>query len=449
MYKYITTKIILFHFIFIFSLHAWFSFGIKYENCSIDVCDGRSYCSGSRYLIFGKSGFNNAKGTKLAHNIGLGNFLIFWPAAYAFAVLQNREILIYDNSIIGKVCKIVNCNFRLFSEVNGLYDDFPEATVFGFRKWLAGKRSFPKHLYGADGLKECHDWFMTNRSHARCIISVSHCYNKSLYDCLASFSLKSLFSGAFKEDAIKIASSQLIGPNLATKQYILETNYSDNYHSKIKLHCAIHVRNQLPEFEAGNAMKDQNDAIRMYMNASKTLRLIDHLIAMTLATTPDNGAVYVTSDILEMKIELSKRLSQYGFSVYYSEGEIIHSKFVARKLKGEHIHLLNESILKEDGTPFTGRTSKSMNKQDEALDSNDVSVILDWISLSKAITLLSWRNKPPKAAFHSISTFAKSARLLSHSNGYLLIDPSLPIPSKLLSKVNNRTIVNDQLWKSF
>ena len=33
---------------------------------------------------------------------GIGNFLIFFPAAYYFAALTGREILIADDSLIGK-----------------------------------------------------------------------------------------------------------------------------------------------------------------------------------------------------------------------------------------------------------------------------------------------------------------------------------------------------------
>jgi hypothetical protein len=48
---------------------------------------------------------------------GIGNYLIFYPAAYYFAALTGREIVLIDGSLVAEMCGILNCGFPLFSEV--------------------------------------------------------------------------------------------------------------------------------------------------------------------------------------------------------------------------------------------------------------------------------------------------------------------------------------------
>ena len=40
---------------------------------------------------------------------GIGNFLIFYPAAFYFAVLSGRDIVVMDDSLIGEMCRVLHC----------------------------------------------------------------------------------------------------------------------------------------------------------------------------------------------------------------------------------------------------------------------------------------------------------------------------------------------------
>jgi len=51
---------------------------------------------------------------------GIGNFLVFFPSAYYFAMFTNRDIIIMDDSLIGEMCKIMRCGFPLLSEISKL-----------------------------------------------------------------------------------------------------------------------------------------------------------------------------------------------------------------------------------------------------------------------------------------------------------------------------------------
>jgi hypothetical protein len=43
--------------------------------------------------------------------------LVFYPAAYYFAVFTGRDVLIIDDSLLGEMCSILNCGFPKLSEV--------------------------------------------------------------------------------------------------------------------------------------------------------------------------------------------------------------------------------------------------------------------------------------------------------------------------------------------
>ena len=49
--------------------------------------------------------------------------MIFFPSAYYFAALTGRDLLIFDNSVIGEFCKHIVCGFPMVSEMSIAYPD--------------------------------------------------------------------------------------------------------------------------------------------------------------------------------------------------------------------------------------------------------------------------------------------------------------------------------------
>ncbi len=58
-----------------------------------------------KYMLFGGEG------------AGIGNFIIFFPAAFYLAALTGREIIIVDSSLLGEMCRILHCGFPLLSDM--------------------------------------------------------------------------------------------------------------------------------------------------------------------------------------------------------------------------------------------------------------------------------------------------------------------------------------------
>ena len=73
--------------------------------------------------------------------------MIFFPAAYYFAALTGRDLLIFDNSMVGEFCKIVTCGFPMVSEMAVAFPELlgkdqmlkmKSVKVFDFRKHMEG-----------------------------------------------------------------------------------------------------------------------------------------------------------------------------------------------------------------------------------------------------------------------------------------------------------------------
>jgi len=86
---------------------------------------------------------------------GFGNQMIFFSSAYYFAALTGRDLVIFDNSVIGEFCKMITCGFPMVSQMSLAYPEvlgenhiksMKSAKVFDFRKHMEGKESLDKYF---------------------------------------------------------------------------------------------------------------------------------------------------------------------------------------------------------------------------------------------------------------------------------------------------------------
>jgi hypothetical protein len=114
---------------------------------------------------------------------GLGNLLIFFPAAYYFAAFTGRDIIISDNSTIGEMCKIIKCGFPFASQMMLAYPGIltPES-VKNARD--IRKVDMIKHMEGAYiddlvvrawGYKPETDWWVYFVEPVECVAKFTQC----------------------------------------------------------------------------------------------------------------------------------------------------------------------------------------------------------------------------------------------------------------------------------
>lgn len=109
---------------------------------------------------------------------GIGNFLIFYPAAYFFAALTGRDIIIADDSLLGEMCNVLYCGFPHVSQVAAAFPSLVNqekinrirgAKAWDFRRHVSGESLLSDTLIRADGYKYMSGWYMGYNHTDECI----------------------------------------------------------------------------------------------------------------------------------------------------------------------------------------------------------------------------------------------------------------------------------------
>jgi hypothetical protein len=197
-----------------------------------------------KYLLIGGKG------------AGIGNFLIFYPAAYYFAALTGRSILVIDDSLIGEMCKLLVCGFPLYSEVTKAFpsqfqgqmhgENVRGVKVYDFQRHFSREAPLESHtILRADGFKQFSGWYQGSNDSLNCIAKITSCSPTDI-SCHERFAFSRLVHGPFKIDSvISTEEKRLIGVpgNLRHAMMTLPHAYAP------RLDAAIHLRLQFEHFE--------------------------------------------------------------------------------------------------------------------------------------------------------------------------------------------------------
>ena len=191
-----------------------------------------------KYLLVGGNG------------AGIGNFLIFYPSVYYFALLTGRDILIMDDSLIGEMCKSLRCGFPLLSEIAVAYPKLKNEVIrgvntVGFSQHISGENPVHDVLVRGDGYKLMSGWYGGHKNATKCIARVTGCGADDVF-CHDRHALKRLVRGPFYKSSLTTAEEgRVIGvpKNLKHAMITLPHAYSP------RLDAAIHLRTQFMAFE--------------------------------------------------------------------------------------------------------------------------------------------------------------------------------------------------------
>lgn len=186
---------------------------------------------------------------------GIGNFLIFFPAAYYFALLTGREILIDDNSIINEMCSVLTCGFPKYSEVAAAFPSLlggnrfqfaKSAKVYDFHRHIGGEAPLDEHvIIKADGFKYFSGWYMGRNATEECVAKVTGC-DRADIACHDRHALQRLVRGPFIRGSIaEDEEKRIIGVPSNMKHAIMTLPHS----YAPRLDAAIHLRCQFTHFE--------------------------------------------------------------------------------------------------------------------------------------------------------------------------------------------------------
>ena len=209
-------------------------------------------------------------------NTGLGNLLIFFPAAYFFAAFTSRDIIIYDESAFGAMCKAIQCGFPLVSELVNVHPEelkWQEVTFLKRINWKA----FDLHVSGAVnhteiqigpyGFQSKSDWWAYNNVTSKCVRDITGCHIGDVA-CSERYAMQRLIMGPFLSNSSTLIEKQI--QNFPEKFKRSLTTVRHQYFPRIDI--SIHLRNQFYHFEGGNrngSDREYVDEVREWFNSTE------------------------------------------------------------------------------------------------------------------------------------------------------------------------------------
>ena len=130
-----------------------------------------------KYLLVGGAG------------AGIGNFLVFFPAAYYFGVFTGRDLLVIDDSLIGELCSVLQCGFPKYNGVAAAYPGLltpsayramGHAKAYDFHRFIAGQVQYDQSIVQADGYKYMSGWYMDRPHTESCAAVISGCHGRDV-----------------------------------------------------------------------------------------------------------------------------------------------------------------------------------------------------------------------------------------------------------------------------
>jgi len=362
---------------------------------------------------------------------GIGNFLIFYPAAYYFALLTGRDILIIDDSLIAEMCTILTCGYPKFNDVKAAFpailggEAFNQARsvkVFDFHRHFSGEAPLTDiKIVRADGYKFFSGWYLGRNDTEDCIAKLTGCARTDSM-CHDRHALQRLIRGPFKERLTELEEKRIIGVPSNLRHAIMTLPHV----FAPRLDAAIHLRSQFQHFEQlvgpddpgwGDAVKQ----VQSWMNSTDDnagqglFKLIEGKImeqfheikgkadAMKLAQMTNRKLRRLQSDNNIESEEFSGEDTDRIYVYIASDNEIVkeglakyligHANIAVMRVKNnDHIvHAKNIDYLKQAGN-----------------NTGVIDLILDWYALSLSNVVFAWRRDTDL-----ISTFAQSAQRMS------------------------------------
>jgi hypothetical protein len=270
---------------------------------------------------------------------GIGNYLVFYPAAYYFAALTGRviaplflfsfpivyllsrvffpplfffvlifmkDILILDNSLIGEMCSIIHCGFPLYSEAAVAYPMVLPRDGNSVRTVKAGE--FSSHIWRqsliedrvviASGYQYKSGWYGDNEFAHQCIDKLTGCPSED-GSCQDRYALERLVVGPFRTKYRDETLRHIY--HLAGIPHNLRKGMLGLPHAIApRLDAAVHLRCQFSHFEWVVGPDDGN-------SWTDYIKEVDDFLNSTEPGKGMNLFVTVETKILEQYEEIKKR----------------------------------------------------------------------------------------------------------------------------------------------
>lgn len=385
---------------------------------------------------------------------GLGNTLVFYPAAYALAILQGRQIVFTDGTHPAYVCATqINCTVPTSSDMHKKDINFhriigSQRTIkaWDLWRWAGGEDKLDNQVVHATGFLEKTNWFLGNKDMKECVKKLTGCQiNRDMMHCMETVAFESLLSKPFKAEYLNISS--LVG-----EESKINSVFQKTLEERPKFDIGVHVRFQFPHFENHTDPNDPNYAqtVKNLLDTPSTKIQFDNIIwkikheiakmdknknslnhlknTTTIKTETEIAAVNNTNSVLSSSITpIDRKL--LGTKTNTNISSITNQQksiFLASDSEIMKIALADrlESLGYLVNYANTGGIRHSVYFKDKHGDVNQFYAVYDWVSLANSATIIAWRKVAPKFCLQFLSTFALSAQRYLRPPAYVLCDAS-------------------------
>lgn len=344
---------------------------------------------------------------------GIGNLLIFFPAAFYFAAVTGRDIIITDGSVLGGICSIIHCGFPFVSQLQEAFPDIVNSDTLNsavtmkhgdFIKYFEGSFKVDSPVVKTGGFMSKSDWWVWFNSTVHCVQKITGCDLGDVM-CAERHAYQRLIRGPFKAAFTAKEEERIHGVPKHLKHALLTLPHV----YAPRLDAALHLRAQFHHFESQTDANhpEYKKEVSDWLNSSECQSVFSHFedrVSSIIKAKLDDvhnspgskkikdtkAYIYIASDNEQVKDALEAYL---------------HEKVQARNASynNETVHFMKvdaKSIAHvKDYNRFKAMT------QDEGL----LDLVFDWYALSLANTVLAWR----KGGTNMLSTFVHSAQKVS------------------------------------
>ena len=178
---------------------------------------------------------------------------MFFPAAYYFAALTGRDILVKDESLIGELCKVLACGFPFASQIAATFPSIMDkyaldhargVKTYDFHRHFSGEISIDDTIVEAHGFKYLSGWYVSYNRTELCISQLTGCKAEDI-SCHDRHALQRLIRGPFKSRFTAAEESKIVGVPDNLKHGIMTLPHA----FAPRLDAAVHLRSQFRHFE--------------------------------------------------------------------------------------------------------------------------------------------------------------------------------------------------------
>lgn len=322
---------------------------------------------------------------------GLGNMLIFFPAAYYFSVFTNRDIIISDHSLIGSMCSVIQCGFPFVSDLQRAFPNIltesnvinaPSIKAYDFNQYIELSREIDEPVVRAAGFMSKSDWWVYYYNTTQCVSRITGCVMGDIA-CADRHAYQRLIRGPFRTSLSEKEENRIFGVPDFIKHSILTLPHS----YAPRLDAAIHLRCQFHHFEQNTDINDPEYRFEVatWLNSTEATEVFESVETKLIELISESRRNQIKDKNISNEV-IEKILNETVYVYLASDNEEVKDHF-SKILENRHDSHLNINVMRVE-TKFIHHVKNIAQMIEKTQGEGLLDLIFDWYSLSLSNLIL-------------------------------------------------------------